>query len=168
MTKDDIRAGCTLHRPYPEIKVEKKDPVFASLLSVPYAGTGGEIYSTLSYLYGSNVLFEKSPVVSEALKCVAKTEMYHTDILAKLIVLLGGDPKYTVAQGRRPFTTAGMHYGESENAILRGAISGEEGAIYVYEKLAESTDDENIKAILSRIIEDEKHHACIFRELLRE
>lgn len=168
MTKDDIRAGCTLRKPYPEIKAEKKDTVFASLLSVPYAGTGGEIYSTLSYLYGSNILFEKSPVVSEALQCVAKTEMYHADILAKLIVQLGGDPKYNVAQGRRPFTTAGMHYGENENAILKGAVSGEEGAIYVYEKLIESTDDESIKAILSRILEDEKHHICIFRELLRE
>ena len=87
-------------------------------------------------------------------------------ILAELIFLLGGDPRYVVAQGRRPFTAANLHYSENPTQILKNAIAGEEGAIFVYEQLRGMTDDENIISIIDRIIEDEKLHLNIFHELL--
>lgn len=166
---EKLKCHCTVHKPYPEIKPAKKDPAFASLLLVPYAGSGGEISSVLSYLYGSTVLDKsKNQTLSDVLRCISGVEMHHMNMLAELIFLLGGDPKYVVAQGRRPFTTANMHYSENPAQILKSAIAGEESAIYVYEQLQKATEDENIIAVLGRILEDERLHLDIFRELLGE
>lgn len=164
---DKLKYNCTVHKPYPEVKVSKKDPAYAALLSVPYAGTGGEISAILSYLYGSTVLNGgKDQIISDVLECISVVEMHHMHILAELIFLLGGDPRYVVAQGRRPFTAANLHYSENPTQILKNAIAGEEGAIFVYEQLRGMTDDENIISIIDRIIEDEKLHLNIFHELL--
>lgn len=166
---EKLKCHCMIHKPYPEIKPTKKDPAFASLLSVPYAGSGGEISSILSYLYGSTVLDgSKNQTVSDVLRYISDVEMHHMNILAELIFRLGGDPKYAVAQGRRPFTAANMHYSENPAQILKSAVAGEESAIYVYEQLQKATEDENIIAVLERIIEDERLHLGIFRELLGE
>ena len=166
---EKLKCHCMIHKSYPEVKPAKKDTAFASLLLVPYAGSGGEISSILSYLYGSTVLDgSKNQTVSDVLRCISGVEMHHMNILAELIFRLGGDPKYAVAQGRRPFTAANMYYSENPAQILKSAVAGEESAIYVYEQLRKATDDENIIAVLERIIEDEKLHLGIFRELLGE
>lgn len=166
---EKLKDHCTIRKPYPEIKVTKRDPALAALLSVPYAGSGGEISTILSYLYGSTVLGGgKSKLISEVLHYISAVEMHHMSILAKYIFLLGGDPKYMAAQGHRPFGTSNMRYSRSPAQILKNAISGEESAVYVYTQLQRAMGDENIIAMLDRIVEDEKHHINIFHELLGE
>lgn len=51
---------------------------------------------------------------------------------------------------------------------IRFSIAAEYEAIQMYEQIANSVDDENSKAILSEIADDEKVHAGSFLELLEK
>ncbi len=51
---------------------------------------------------------------------------------------------------------------------LRLAIADEYEAVQVYSQIAESTDDEGIKAVVMDIVKEEQMHASQFWELLAE
>lgn len=161
-----IKSLCTLPIPYPQINVAEKNPAYARMLSVPYAGQGGELASLLSYTYGHIVTEESDGRLSDVLECVAMTEMRHVEILGKLIFALGGDPRYCSADARTCFSAQTVPYNTSPERIIRAAIMGEQASAEGYRNLAGRINDRNIKDILERLAVDEEHHVKIFSELM--
>lgn len=162
-----LRTACNLPLPYPEVRVSAPNSNYARLLSVAYAGDGGELAATLQYTYGHIMTENEEPTqLSAVLSCVSMTEMRHLEILGELIYKLGGDPKFCDMQRRGCFDASKVNYQTSPEKILRAAIAGEKAAIAMYRDLTRRIDDGCIREILRRIILDEEHHIKIFSELL--
>ena len=175
-----LRTACNLPLPYPEVRVSAPNSNYARLLSVAYAGDGGELAAILQYTYGHIMTENEEPAqLSAVLSCVSMTEMRHLEILGELIYKLGGDPKFCDMQrrgcfdarrwrisGDGCFDASKVNYQTSPEKILRAAIAGEKAAIAMYRDLIRRIDDGCIREILRRIILDEEHHIKIFSELL--
>lgn len=155
--------------PYPPVRVKEPNLGYARLLSLPYAGTGGELTAILQYLYAHMVCENAKPsVIHEVFSYIAEVEMRHMEILGGLIVALGGLPKFQTAEGRGMFNASGIQYHPSPDKLLRAAILGEQNAIAVYQRVMANIDDDYIRDIIARIIKDEEHHIKIFSELTTE
>ncbi len=164
-----MKSVCEYEAPYPEIRVERKNPHYARMLSLAYAGPEGELAAILSYTYGGKVCAGKTPeTLAQMLRCIANVEMRHMDMLGELITKLGGDPRFaTGPAGRMGINTAMLNYQTDTSAVLRNAIASEEGAVRLYNDLIRAIDDRYIRELLKRIIKDEEHHIKLFREMLR-
>jgi bacterioferritin len=162
----NTKSVCTLPLAYPELRVERQNPKYASLLSLAYAGQNGELNAILNYTYGRLVCEDAYPeMLSDTLRCVSNVEMHHLEMLGKLIVMLGGDPRFSTQNKRMGINTALLPYKTSPSEILSQAISGEKKAIKLYEDLMFSIEDRYVRDVLRRIIKDEEHHLKIFTEM---
>lgn len=159
---------CTLPIPYPEIRVEGENKNYAKMLSIAYAGADGELSTILNYIYSHIITEGKNPYsLCDVLECIAVVEMRHFKTLGKLIFLLGDDPKFYSAMGRRSFfNTGNLAYAGDISQILKNAIAGEKKTADLYRELSKVISDTYIRQILERIILDEEHHIKIFSELL--
>lgn len=151
---------------YPEIKIEKENIEYAKILLQDYAGEKSEETAVHNYIY-QNIILEGE--IADALKQIAIVEMNHLQILGKLINLLGYQPGfYTIDSNLEyviPWTGNNVDYDTNLSDIILGNISREMNAIKQYEKHIQEINDSNIKAILSRIIEDEEIHIVCLRNL---
>ncbi len=162
----NMKSVCNLSLPYPEIRVERKNPAYASMLALAYASQDGELPTVLSYIYGSMVCENALPeMLSETLRCIAVAEMRHLEMLGKLILMLGGDPRFCTSNKRMGINTAMLPYKITPSDIIAQAITGEKKAIKMYENLILSIEDKYVREVLRRIIKDEEHHLKIFTEL---
>ena len=161
-----IKSLCEANLPYPEIRVERRNPNYARLLSLAYAGQDSELTAILLYSYGHQVSRGKSPeMLSEALQHISVVEMHHLNILGELITLLGGDPRFCGPNMRVGINTAMLGYACEPARILRNALAGEEAAVRLYKELIRNICDKYVREILERIILDEESHIKIFREM---
>ncbi len=162
-----IKSLCALDKPYPEVRVERENRSFAKMLSLAYAGISGELPAIMQYEYSASVCAAREPyALSEVLSCISVCEMRHLKILAELILLLGELPVYIPANRRAMMNPASLFYGTDCAAIVKNALESERRAIKLYTELIKFTADNYIKAILSRIIEDEEHHIKILSEFM--
>ena len=162
-----IKSLCEANLPYPEIRVERRNPNCARLLSLAYAGQDSELTSILLYVYGHQVARGRKPeMLSEALRHIAAVEMRHLNILGELITLLGSDPRFSAdPRGRVGINTAMLGYASDPAQIIRNALAGENASVRLYNELIRAIDDRYIREILKRIIKDEEHHVKLFREM---
>ena len=163
-----IKTLCTVPLPYPNPRVKEPNLSYARMLSVPYAGQGGELSSVLQYQYGHLVCRNAKPaLLTDVFAYIAEVEMRHLEILGTLICDLGGAPRFQ-SDGRGAFSAAGLNYGTTPDRLLAAAETSEKNAIAVYQRLMKNIRDEAITEVLARIVNDEEHHAKIFRELISE
>ncbi|MBE6654429.1 MAG: hypothetical protein E7608_03105 [Ruminococcaceae bacterium] len=162
----NIKSVCNLSLPYPELRIERRNPRYAAMLSLAYAGQEGELPTILSYIYGSMVCANAMPeMLCQTLRCIAVAEMRHLEMLGELIFMLGGDPRFCTSNKRMGINTAMLPYKASPAEIIAQAIAGEKKAIKLYENLILSIDDKYVREVLRRIIKDEEHHLKIFSEM---
>ena len=161
-----IKMLCEANLPYPEIRVERRNPNYARLLSLAYAGQDSELTAVLLYSYGRQVTRGRKPeMLSETLHHVSAVEMRHLDMLGELITLLGGDPRFAGPRGRVGINTAMLGYACETAQIIRNALAGEEAAVRLYRELIRNICDKYVREVLERIILDEEEHIKIFREM---
>lgn len=156
--------------PYPKIEVAKPDVAFAKKLLFAYASKDSEMSATTSYCYRATVLERRHPELSRIMSGIARVEMHHLSILARLIFLLGYDPKYRVLQDATPSFWNGDYagYKKDPESILKASIEEEKGAYKGYLELAQQACDKNVQKILLRLSIDEKLHLQILEnELLK-
>lgn len=156
--------------PYPVIEVERENPRYAMMLMQDMASQKGEMTSIYQYLYEHWVLEEIYQKISELLKRIAAVEMRHLDILGKLILLLGGDPKCQADPRNRNTEWQGnmISYRNKLAPLISRNIMLEEAAIHTYTSQAEYVKDQKLSAVLFRMAEDEKLHLHIFKELFSQ
>lgn len=163
-----IKALCMVPEPYPDWKIREPNLAYARLLSVPYAGQGGELSSILQYLYGKTVCKGRKPaMLSDIFSYIAETEMHHLEILGALVRDFGGAPKFQ-SDRRNVFSAAGLEYDTNPDRLLAAAWKAEQRAAADYRRLAGQIREESVSRMLQRLLMDEEHHEKIFRELMSD
>ena len=154
--------------PYPPIRVERPNPRYAQMLQANFASAGSELTSITQYTYHSLVLGRSAPEAVDALHHISITEMHHLDIFGRLVLLLGGDPRYCSPRQGCPVAWNGnmVTYHASLCEAVQSDISLEQAAIHTYQYQAAAIEDCYISAMLNRIILDEQLHIRAFRRIL--
>lgn len=156
--------------PYPPITPQKNPCCYARLLAEDYAGVQSELTAITQYLYQS-VQTQAEPALSKTLAHIARDEMHHLQILAKLIRALGGDPQYRA----RTNPTMG-HFWSGQNVCYQTAVAdllfqdiqGEKAAIEGYRRRIACILDESVRQNLQRILLDEERHLALLTRLLQD
>lgn len=161
-----------LDLPYPEVKVEEKNPYYADLLSEDYAGRVSESSATFLYSYQHFNTFDSNVEFSKTIEEISVVEMKHLEMLGKTIKLLGKEPIYKTCEASRGdcimWTASNIDYSSGLKDMLEIDIKAETEAIKTYENHKKIINDKHIKNMLERIILDEKRHLEIFRLLYDE
>ncbi len=158
-----------LELPYPEPNNLCRDLVSARALSAAYAGGHGELTSILQYAY-HHFWFENSgdEKTASVLVGIAVAEMRHLDILGKTLLALGVDPVFT----RFPpykcdfYSSSFVNYSKTAKKMLLDDVAGELKAINDYREILSVINNEDVAAIVSRIILDEELHVKALKERL--
>lgn len=156
----------TAQEPYPPIMVKRQNIKYAEILMDDYAGVVSEFTAISQYLYHHFFFRFVDDPLADLLRGIAVVEMYHMDILAETIILLGGDPKIRGSKSTKlDYWNGGfVEYGNSLCEQLHLDIEAEAKAIKNYKTHIKLIDDSYIQAILNRIIKDEERHIQLFNE----
>ena len=153
---------------YPEIKVEKQNINYAKLLLEDYTGSVSELTALTQYFNHEGVIFKQYPQVAQILSYIGFVETNHLQILAKLINLLGVNPKYRVIKDNNVrvwWSPIYVDYEKDIFKIIESNIEGEKAAIKQYKEHLQLINDDYIIAILTRIIMDEEEHVKILTQV---
>ena len=156
---------------YPPIAVNGKNPSYMRMLLFDYAGRNSEFTASNQYIYGSLILKNEYPEVSDVLLHIAIVEMHHLSLLGQIIIKLGGNPEFATVntRGSQMFWDSGyVDYSRSIKKILLENLECERRAIAEYERHACMIKDEGIANMLKKIISDEQLHEKILIALYEE
>lgn len=155
-----------VNEPYPELKVAGKNPYYASLLQDDCAGYASEFTAISQYLYHHFYFQEVDHELGKLLEGISIIEMRHMEMLAHLIIELGGDPRIggTYSTNYQYWNGSFPAYGHTLCERLQSDINAEKTAIRIYSHQAQIIQDPYITAVLERIIKDEEHHLKLFLE----
>lgn len=149
-------------QPYPTVEGDK-DPETVALLKEDYAGAAGELTGILQYIYQSARDTDNESFANAILQ-IAIVEMSHLDMLSDAIETLGGRPSYD--NGKVYWQAGNVNYASNMTGMLEADIQAETTAIANYEKHAAQTKNASVRALLLRIVDDEKLHLRFFTETL--
>lgn len=154
-----------VNKDYPPIKVEKENPYYAQILLNNYASEISEETAIHLYLYQSLILDNQE--LSTILEKIALVEMHHLKILGTAITKLGLKPLYGTIKNNffTPWISTNVNYNTNIKQIFQNNIATEKRAIENYEKSRKLINDIYIKALITKIIEDEQLHVKIFEDI---
>ena len=152
---------CTIDLPYPSIQTECKQKEYAYAMLSNVGGSNSEMSAVSLYFYNSILLNQD---YAHCFHQISIIEMHHLEIFASLAHHMGLDPRLW-SRGRY-WTPAYNHYPTKLKQVIENSLQAEKAAIRKYTKQAETIKDENITAILERIILDEQRHVEIFQSML--
>ena len=171
-----------LNTPYPEVTVtldslkqtdEKNYLNIISMIINAYAGNKSEYTAISQYIYQSFIVKKSYEKLHKILEYIAIKEMYHLEILSEILINLNVNPKYCKYIDYNPnicdnWCSNNIRYIKDIEKFLEYNISLETDAIKEYLRIIDATKNSNIKEVLNRIIQDEKTHIEIFKELLKD
>ncbi|MBQ2713321.1 MAG: manganese catalase family protein [Clostridia bacterium] len=152
---------------YPTTHGLTKDIRLADMIAEVYAGRYSEMTAVMRYSF-QHTVSELNPsyrMLADALRGIAVSEMNHLSRLGNLIGALGRVPVYANAKGQ-PFSAMSVDFESDAKRFLQNDIDGEYLAIDDYEYLIAHCDNEQVNAVIRRIVEDEKVHILTLNELL--
>lgn len=154
--------------PYPPIKVNGRNKYYADILSADYCSAVSEMTAITQYLNHEIRISKKYCDIAATLLSIAEAEMIHFQMIGELIVLLGGCLTYDVNYGssKNSWKTNYIEYERDLESMIMADIEGEQNAIRQYYDHIKLINDENINAVLSRIIKDEEYHIILLTGLL--
>lgn len=155
---------------YPEPKIECKNINYANILLQDYAGAVSELTAINLYVFQHISSEEKYKDYSKLIKGISIVEMKHLHLLGETIKLLGVKPVYTnsVYPCGQLWSAAYVNYTDHILDMILEDIKSEKQAIRNYEKDICLISDKYIRKLLERIIEDEKVHLKLFKEMYKK
>lgn len=161
----------TVNEKFPTTDGICPDAYSLAVISPAYASSTGELNAILQYLY--HVFnFDKHGMkdIAETLESIAIAEMLHLKLLGKTITALGAQPLYcqNPSIAFNFYSTKYVSYSRSLINMIEDDIMGEKHAICQYSKIITRLKNEQIKAIVSRILADEKLHLETLKEILNK
>ena len=153
-----------IDKPYPELVNIQEDANTVAILKNLANGRAGEIVGVMQYIYQSVVADKGYEQIAEIFEEIGVVEMMHLDMLMHAISLFGGIPKYDDAQGHF-FNTANMIYPLKLKDMLDLNIRAETMAIENYKIAISRVQNQSLKMLFERIIEDEERHLSIFKRI---
>jgi bacterioferritin len=96
--------------------------------------------------------------------------MHHMDLLGEMIINMGTEPIFTAYPPNtfNWWTARYVDYSNTPQRMLMSDIQGEINAIEDYQSMLKKLRNEQVAAVISRIILDEKVHLARFKEILEE
>lgn len=155
--------------PYPDLCIAGKNPEYAQAMLSNVGDVDSEMSAISRYLYNSTITGELFEEISTCFHRIMIVEMHHLDLYGRLAMMLGVDPRLWSCQdqGMVYWSPSYNTYPGRVDLLLENAIKGEEDTIRKYTTQAEWIRDCHIKAILNRVILDEKLHIFILKDLLK-
>lgn len=155
--------------PYPPVQAGEKNRTYANLLSVDYCGSVSELSAVTQYINNENRLSLGNCPAAKTFLGIAVAEMMHLQKLGELIVLLGGDIDFTAKYrngSRRMWTPKYLTLPEDAGNMIRADIEAERAAIEQYTMHIKMIRDEDVTAVLERIIVDEEYHIMLLKAMI--
>lgn len=154
---------------YPPLDDLTCDAYSARIISPAYAAPSGELNATLQYIYHSfNFAANGDKEAAETLKSIAIAEMLHLNLLGTALIRLGAQPVYSFQPPAKFnfYSTKFVAYSRTLCNMLEDDLMGEKFAIQGYERMLCRLKNGTLKALIVRIIEDEKMHVAALKKLL--
>ncbi len=171
--KLDFEKEFKVNKEYPEITVASLPFEVIAKIKRLYADTRSEMTSVIQYIYQHFILGSAEGLdnVSHAMEEIAIKEMEHYEILAKILVSCGVDPRSCVYIDNNIdicdyWKASYVNYTRDFIGMFEKDIMLEQAGINSYLELIQMTDNENLKEIVERIIEDERSHIAYFKAVL--
>ena len=159
------------NEPFPTTDGICPDAYSLAVISPAYASSTGELNAILQYLYHF-FNFEKHGLndYAETLESIAVAEMLHLKLLGETIMALGAQPIYcqNPPTAYNFYSTKFVSYSRNLVNMIEDDIMGEKHAICQYSRMLTRLKNEQVKAIVSRILEDEKLHLETLKEILNK
>ena len=167
--KEKILKPLICDLPYPSTDTLTTDVRSGQIISFAYATLRGEITATLQYVYHHFYFGEIDENDAEILMAIAKAEMIHIDILGTAMLKLGVSPRYVQVPNTNNFyNTSTVSCSTTPQKMIMDDIKGEMNAIADYQKMLFILKNEQVEAIIQRIILDEELHLEKLKEMLKK
>lgn len=144
--------------PYPPLTAACPDARHAMMLAEGYAGPGGKLDAIALYLHSR--LKHGAEEMGRLFEGIARVELEHLIRLGEAIEMLGGDARLGEGPGRA------MWYGETLEERLHLMLASEYAAIARYDRYARTVGDAGVRALLRRLMLDERRHVALLRQAL--
>lgn len=159
----------TAKEPFPTTDGICPDAYSLRVISPAYASPIGELNAILQYTY--HVLNFKAKGYEEyasIIEDISIAEMIHFELLGSTILALGAAPVFTSnPPGMFNFYSAKyVTYSRSLVCMIEDDIRAEKQAIRGYERMLCLLKNDKVKAIIARILEDERLHLAAFEKIL--
>lgn len=161
-----------LQKPYPKLNITIKNEYVANLLLSAFADGGNAEMSAISQYLNHSQTVNNKPV-SNLLLYVSLIEMYHLQLIARMITDLGGNLRYWNSNNAY-WSGGNIDYGSSITNKLSLDIYSEQEAISGYEGILRELKNLNtpelsqVSDMINRIIEDEYLHISLFKQAYQE
>ena len=153
--------------PYPSTDTLTTDVRSGQIISFAYATLHGELTAILQYVYHHFYFDKIEENDAEILMAIAKAEMMHLDILGTAMLRLGVSPRYVqIPNTSNYYNTCSVSQATTPQKMLMDDIQGEMNAIADYQKMLFILKNEQVEAIIQRIILDEQLHLDKLKEML--
>lgn len=159
--------ACSAGLPYPPLKVSGLNRHDAKVLLDLYAGHISEFTADNSFRYQFLVTEKSNPVFSRILHCVQANEEFHVRNIARLVKMLGGNPKYVNSNGTPWQSAKDDIYGTNLHDRLKGDIAAEKAIIKLYAQTEKKLTDGGAKRFIQRQALDDVFHLHLFETALR-
>ncbi len=159
----------TINEKFPTTDGISPDAYSLAVISPAYASPTGELNAILQYVYHSlNFDSQGMKDIAETLESIAIAEMIHLKLLGKTISALGASPVYcqNPPTAFNFYSTKYVAYSRNLINMIEDDIMGEKHAICQYSKMLQRLKNEQVIAIVSRILDDEKLHLETLKEIL--
>ena len=159
----------TLNEPFPTTEGICPDAYSLAVISPAYASATGELNAILQYIY-HYFNFNKQGLkqYAETLESIAIAEMLHLKLLGETILALGAPPIYcqNPPTAFNFYSTKYVAYSRNFANMIEDDLLGERHAISQYTRMLSRLKNEQVKSIVSRILEDEKLHLETLKGIL--
>ena len=159
----------TSDKPYPAQTAVEKNKLYGKWMLDNMGGIHSEMSAISLYVYNSFIIDEHYEDVVFVFEKVSMIEMRHLKMFGQMAYSLGEDPRlWSQNRNRKVYWSPGYNqYTADLKGLMYKSLEGELGAMEKYRRQADSCEDENVCALLERIILDEEIHADIFRQIIR-
>lgn len=165
-----------------EVKVDKPNPNYATMLQEQLGGPQGELKAAMQYL--SQSMRIKDPEIKDLFLDIASEELSHMEMVANTVNLLNGHDldaqnatigsvQAHVLTGLTPmlanasgylWTAAYVNETGDLAADILSDIASEQRAKVVYQYLYRQIDDKGVKETIDFLLNREEAHNTMFRE----
>ena len=150
-----------VEKDYPTLAIPNKNFCDANILYPLYSGKDSETTAITQYIF-QHYTTNLSPL-KEVLLSIAINEMHHHELLGEAIYMLGTLPMF--ADGRYFWKGNFVCYNTNPKEILELNIIAEQKAIKNYNNSLLYIQNDSIKSLINRIIEDEQLHLDTLKDL---
>lgn len=140
-----------------KVKRIRRNSYYNGLLQNLFAGSESATNSILQYSYNANILAPFYPEITNEFYEIVFDEIKIHYILSQLILLTGGDPIYSNAQGKW-LGGRSVDYVKDIKQLISLSVENIEKLIIDYKTVQSKIDDNEIKKYLSYILEIENNN----------